>query len=911
MPDPDRTEPGGVEFGLLGPLRIASGGAELALTSPRSRVFLALLVLNAGRQVSLQAFADAMWGEALPKNPRRAVQLCAVRVRARLERIGAGEVIVTCPDGYRLDVPPGRTDLGRVEELLRGGGDELTAVTAALGLWRGEPLVDVPSESLQREVVPGLVERRLRLIERRNDILLDAGNAAALVGELVPLTAAHPLREAFCHQLMRALHHCGRRAEALDAFHRFRTSLGEELGLDPGEEIRALHAAILTGGPDGGPPRLPVPRQLPPGTAVFTGRGTELAALDGLLDAREQPVVGVLTGTAGVGKTTLAVHWARRIADAFPDGQLFADLRGHHPGRALSPQQVQARFLRTLGVRGEDVPADAEELTALYRSTMDGRRTLMLLDNAGSADQVRPLLPGAAGSLVLVTSRDVLLSLIAGHGAHRVNLDLFTLAEARELLERRIGPERVAAEPRAADDIIAASARLPLALAIAAARAVIGREDRLGDLAAQLRGGIGAFDTDSAATDVRAVFSWSYRALGAGAARMLRLLSLHPGPHVTVPAAASLAGLTTRDAARLLAELTRAHLVTESAGRHTLHDLMREYAAELAAAEETPADREAATGRVLDHYLHTAHAASAVVNPLQTRETLAAPLPGVRPEPVAGTATEWLTAEQDVLLAVLDRASATGHHRRAWQLARALSGHFERQGDWAHWTGCQHAALAAAERLADPALRAKAHRGLGRVHVRLARIEDAEHHFTAALELHRSIGDLPGEAHIAADLAILHEQQGRYPQALEHALRALALHEPHTAGHAYALNTVAWCYARTGRYELALDHGHRALAATRELNAPGGEIAVLDTIGYAHHHLRRYPEAIASYRESIATAERLGDRFNLAMTLDNLGDTYTAMGDDASALDAWHRAEAILDELRHPALRRVREKLRG
>jgi len=916
---------------VLGPLRVTAGGTELELTSPLSRTFLALLVLNAGRQVTLSEFADALWGAELPKNPRRAVQLCAVRVRAQLDRIGAGDIVVTCPDGYRLDVPPDATDLGGVTNRLReadaAAADdaerELAAVTAALGLWRGEPLADVPSDELQREVAPGLREKRLQVLERRIEILLRRGSAAELVDELVTLTARHPLREGLCGQLMQALHHCGRRGEALDVYHRFRRRLSDEFGVDPSASMRTLHAAILTGGQDEGrgaePLRLPVPRQLPASAAAFSGRKAGLAELDELLtvmNGSSGPVVGVVTGTAGVGKTTLAVHWARRVSDEFVDGQLFADLRGYHPGQALSPDRVQARFLRTLGVRGEDIPTEADELTAMYRSTIDGRRLLMVLDNANSADQVRPLLPSGPGCLAVVTSRDALLSLIAVDGASRVDLELFDMAEARELLARRLGPERLAVEPQAADDMIAASARLPLALAIAAARAVIDRGAPLSALAEQLRGGLDAFDTASDLTDVRAVFSWSYHALSPDAARMLRLLGLHPGPHLTAPAAASLGGLPVKTAGKLLDELLRANLVIEPVpGRFALHDLMREYAAELLSAEEPEADRDQAVRRLLDHYLHNGYAAVTVIDPTLTGEGPGNALPEVLLEEMADhdAAMNWITAEQEVLLSLLDWAADAGFDRQVWHLVWVLVPYFDRAGNWAQLINCMEAALKAGERLGEPRLQARAHRGLGNIHFRAARKEDADRHFEAALALCRGDGDLVGEAHIEMGLAAFREQQGRHPEALEHALRALELHERlgDSASHANALNSVACCYTQVGQHQLALDHGRQALAAFRELKAPNAESSALDTIGEAYQKSGRFTEAIDTFQEAIRLARQVGNRFYTARSLDNLGDTYHAMGDQTAAHDAWHQAEAILDEIQHPAVRQVRDKLAG
>jgi len=919
--------PGGIAFGVLGPLRVATGGTELELTSPRSRIFLALLVLNAGRQVSLSEFADALWGADLPKNPRRAVQLCAVRVRAQLDRIGAGDLVVTCPDGYRLDAPPDATDIGGVTIRLReadaaaDAGRELAAVTAALGLWRGEPLADVPSEELQRQVVPGLREKRLLLMERRIDILLGLGNATELVDELLTLTARHPLREGFCGQLMQAMHHSGRRAEALDVYHRFRRRIGDEFGVEPSESLRTLHAAILTGRPDEGsgaePLRLPIPRQLPASAPGFSGRKGEIAELDELLTVMYEssgPVVGVVTGTAGVGKTTLAVHWARRVADEFVDGQLFADLRGYHPGQALSPDRVQARFLRTLGVRGEDIPTDADELTALFRSTIDGRRLLMVLDNANSAEQVRPLLPSGPGCLAVVTSRDALLSLIAVDGASRVDLELFDMAEARELLARRLGPERLALESQAADDIIAASARLPLALAIAAARAVIDRGAPLSALAEQLRDGLDAFDTASDLTDVRSVFSWSYRALSPDAARMLRLLGLHPGPHLTAPAAASLGGLPVKTAATLLDELSRANLVIEQVpGRFALHDLMREYAVELVSADEAEADRDRAVRRLLDHYLQNGYAAVDVIDPLLTGDGPGDALPEVVLEEMADfdAAMEWITAEQEVLLSILDWAADAGFDREVWQLVWVLFPYLMRQGNTAQCLSCLQSALKAGERLGEPLLQARAHRGLGNLYVRAASIADADRHFETALTLYRGGGDLSGEAHVEVGLAAFREQQGRHPEALEHALRAMELHERlgDRGSHANALNSVACCYIQVGQYQLALDHGRRALAAFRELKAPEAESAAMDTIGEAYQKSGQFTEAIESYREAVRLARQAGTRVYTARSLEGLGDAHHAIGDNAAARDAWRQAETILGELEHPALAQVRNKL--
>ncbi|MEU5874064.1 BTAD domain-containing putative transcriptional regulator [Glycomyces sp. NPDC047369] len=923
-PQPSRAE---AEFGVLGPLRVASGGTELELTAPRLRTFLAALVLKAGAKVGFNELADAVWGADLPRNPRRAVQLCAVRVRAQLERIDAAHLVATCPDGYRLDLPADRTDVGRVRRRVAeadaaegDGARELAAIDAALDDWRGEPLADVPSESLHREVVPGLTEQRLTLIERRAALLLHAGNPADLVDELVALTARYPLRERLWAGLMEALHRTGRRGEALDAYHRYSRLLRDELGIDPSEAVLALHKSILTSRsetePDTATP-LTVPRQLPSDTVAFTGRAAELAGLDALLaakDASPTPLVAVVTGTAGVGKTALAVHWARGAADEFPDGQLFVNLRGYHRDHALGPQRVLARFMRALGVRGEDVPEDPDELAAAYRSAMDGRRMLIVLDNANGSDQVRPLLPGSAGSLVLVTSRDVLLGLIAEEGATQLELDLPSLAESRRMLSRRIGPERLAAESRAADDIIAASARLPLALAIAAAQAVAKRGSRLSALAEQLREGLDAFGAPSSETDVRAVFSWSYRSLSPDAARLLRLLGLHPGPDITAAAAAGLCGCTPESAARQVAELVRVNLLAEhTPGRYALHDLMREYSVELLHAEESETDRDRAARGVLGHYLRTGYDAAALINP-QRADLVSGEVPAAaHPEAVADydSATAWFAAETEVLLAVADWAAIAGYDRQVWQLVWVLAGYLERQGAWTQWVACQQDALAAAERLGDANLLAYAHSGIGRAYARMSRAEDADRHYSRALELHRGLGDLSGQSRIETSLAMLHERLGRYDRALEHALRAVEVEQQlgDSTGDANARNMVAWCYAKSGRQRLALDWGRQARDGYRRIGEPGGEAAALDTIGCAYHELGRFTEAIDHYRQSIELNRRLGDRYFEAIGLLNLGDSQAASGDRDAARDSWGLAETILDELQHPDVAQARERL--
>jgi NB-ARC domain/Bacterial transcriptional activator domain len=447
---------------------------------------------------------------------------------------------------------------------------------------------------------------------------------------------------------MRALHVAGRSAEALERYAATRQLLAEELGTDPGPQLQRLHQSILRGDvltPSATTTRAPVvPAQLPFGVAGFTGRIDQLARLDTLLrELAHGPtavVISAVSGTAGVGKTALAVHWAHRVADRFPDGQLYVNLRGFDAGgQVMDPAEAVRRFLDALGVPAERIPVDLDAQAALYRSLLAGRRMLVVLDNARTTAQVRPLLPGARTCLVLVTSRNQLSGLVAADGAHPIILDLLTLDEAWELLARRLGSDRTTAEPDAVAEIITACARLPLALAIVGARAATHPHLPLHTLAGELRDSgdrLGTLTTDDPTTDVRAVFSWSYHALTPDAARLFRLLGLHPGPDISIAATASLAALSLPQVRVLLAELAGANLLVErTPNRYSLHDLLRAYAGDLAHTHDSDQQRHATTHRMLDHYLHTAHTAARQLYPARDPLPITPPQPDVVPEHTA------------------------------------------------------------------------------------------------------------------------------------------------------------------------------------------------------------------------------------------------------------------------------------
>jgi tetratricopeptide (TPR) repeat protein/transcriptional regulator with XRE-family HTH domain len=697
--------------------------------------------------------------------------------------------------------------------------------------------------------------------------------------------------------------------------------LADALGLADAERALLIAAAQDEREQSRLPAPARVPRQLPADVAGFTGRMRQLRQLDALLagdgGVPTAVVISAIAGSAGVGKTALAVHWAHQVADRFPDGQLYVNLRGFDPAAApTEPATALRGFLEALAVPSPRIPANLDAQAALYRSVLAQRRTLVVLDNARDAEQVRPLLPGAPGCMTVVTSRNQLTGLVVTEHAHALIVDLLSTEEARVLLGRRLGAGTVAADPAAVDEIVTRCARLPLALAIVAARAAT-RTVPLSALAVELRdaqGRLDAFDTGDAASDLRAVFSWSYDRLGTDAARLYRLLGVHPGPDFTAPAAGSLAGIPTDQVIPLLKELTQAHLVTEHVpGRYAFHDLLRAFAAELVNATDRLTERQDALERVLDHYLHTAHAAATLLHPLRRRFTLARPAPRVEPESFTDDdeALGWFAADHAVLIAAIHRAAGAGYDRHAYQLAWCLTDYLDWRGHWRDWAATQEAALQAAERLGEPAAQVLAHRGLAGASARQGDYDRARTHLLRALDLLGGQGDASGRAQIHLNLSKVSGRQNRRDDAVGDGLRALDLYRAagDRVGEADALGAVGWSYSLLGEHRLGVTYCRHALAVHRELGNREGEAATLDSLGHAYHHLGRHSQAIACYQRAIELCRTLKNRYYEAFSLSHLGDTHSAAGDPDAAHRQWWLAVEILDELGHSEANQVRAKL--
>jgi tetratricopeptide (TPR) repeat protein/transcriptional regulator with XRE-family HTH domain len=699
-----------------------------------------------------------------------------------------------------------------------------------------------------------------------------------------------------------------------------RPKLAEALAVSADQIEELLVAGEVSGSPRD---RAAVPRQLPAAVADFTGRAAELTALTRILDdARTEGtpgtvVISAIGGTAGVGKTALALHWAHRIADRFGDGQLYVNLRGYDPAQPLTAAQAIRGFLDALGVPAERIPPGPEAQAALYRSLLADRRMLIVADNARDEQQVRPLLPASNGTMVLITSRSQLSGLAAAQGARLLTLDVLRRTEAVQLLTARFGTARAAGEPAAVNEIARLCAFLPLALAVAAARAATRPRFPLAALAAELAdeaGRLDALDAGDPASSVRAVFSWSTRQLTGEAARMFRLLGLHPGRDISVAAAASLAALAEPQAGGLLRELARAHLIAECApGRYVFHDLLRAYSADQARHADSRDEREAAIGRVLDHYLHTASAAALLLVPSKEPVVLAPPRPGVAPGRPADKlqAMAWFEAEHRVLLAAVSLAAGSGFDAHAWQLPWAMASFLQARGHWQEWAATQRTALAAATRLGDTAAQALSSRLLALACTALGDHDQAVSHYASSLALYQRLGNRLGEASIQQGLSLLANGQGRYADALGHAEQALRLYQAvgDKANEAEALNNVGWYCGLLGDYQQARAFCRQALTLCAETGDRWAEGDAWDSLGYAEHHLGNLADAVACYRRAFSLKQEVGDRFAAADTLTHLGDTHRAAGEPAEAREAWQQALAILEDLQHPDAGQVRAKL--
>ncbi|MET7373288.1 AfsR/SARP family transcriptional regulator [Micromonospora arida] len=928
-----------LHFDLLGPLTVSWDDRPVALGSTKQQLVLAALLLRPGEAISANELMTMVWGD---QPPASAAANLRTYLRGLRQALGcaAGERrrILTTPGGYLLRVEPDERDVDRFDAAAARGraalaaGDPAAAqpeLALALGMWRGPAFAGLPLPRLLAGRVARITERRLLTEEDHAAARLALGEAAQVIPRLRALLDRHPLRQRAWSQLMTGLYQIGDIAGAMAAFQQARRALAEETGMDPGPELTRLHDDILHHrlGQQGATTR-PAddasagaapgrPQQLPLALPGFVGRSAELDLLDATLGARpERPAtvdIVTISGMAGVGKTTLALHWAHRAADRFPDGQLYVNLRGYDDADAVSPADALVDFLEALGVPVGRIPNSVDARAGLYRSLLASRRMLVVLDNSRDADQVRPLLPGVGQCAVLVTSRDQLSSLTVAEGARPLTLEVLTAAESTRLLRSRLGDDRVIAEAAATSEVIESTGRLPLALSIVAARLTARPTFPIDAVAAQLRPSESRLE-QLADGDVRRIFSWSYRALSTEAARLLRLLGLHPGPDLTGDAAAALLGRPRATVTPLLKELTRLHLLTEHLPeRYALHDLLRSYAAELAQASDLAEERRAAARRMYDHYLHSAHPGAVLLQPTWAAIELEPPMPANvhAPMPDRVVAASWFHAEHPVLLRVLRQAAETGFERYACQLAWSLAAYLAPRGMFQEQLAAQQAALAAAQRIGDVRAQAQASRMLARALMRLGDQHAAEHHVQRALELYEQLEDLDSLALILRQYTEHCTQYGRLDEALKHSAEALRVSQliGNRYAEARALNVKGYLHALTGDYHQAVVDCAEALAQQEAIDDRVGQAATLDSLGFAYHRLGDPARAAACYEQSVQRFQESANRYHEGLTLVRLGEAREAMADPPAAAEAWQRAIRIYDDLGDPAADVVRQLL--
>jgi DNA-binding SARP family transcriptional activator len=943
-------------------LLVTQDGAAVRLPRGRAGVLLAVLAMSAGRTVGNGRLAGLIWDDDQPEHSRASLHTVVARLRGLVP--GA---VVTVGDGYLLDIDPERVDLLRFRRLVRDAGEAadpgpaLGLLDQALELWRGEPLTDLKSAALDRDVVPGLTDEYLSAVQQHAELELAAGQHARVIAGLRRLATLYPLREPLWGQLMRALAGVGRPAEAINEYHRAREVLAVQLGLDPSPELQDLYRRLLQAdgrqetaarspaapGPeaheDGTAAGLP--RRLPADTGVFTGRQAELARLltlgEPAADSARRPgavVISAIDGMAGVGKTALAVHAAHQLASRFGDGQLFIDLHGYtHGYPPRTPDQALETFLRAMGVPPQQIPRDTDERAALYRERLAGTRTLIVLDNAADEAQVRPLIPGDAGCLVLITSRRKLKSL---DDAHIVAVDVMPEPDAVALLSAVADTRRIDAGDPGAPEVVALCGRLPLAVRIAGALLRNRPAWSLADLAARLRAAHTRLDAlADGDRDLAAVFGLSDRNLADGQRRLYRQLGLIPGPEIDAYAAAALAGTDPGDADRLLQDLVDHNLLLEpAAGRYRMHDLVRVHARDLA-ADQPAGEREAALGRLLDYYQQNALRADASIARHGQPEP-AGPVPGHAPTlPDADTARAWLRAERANLGACLRYAVEGGHDERTIALSAGLANLLRTDGPWPSALTAHAAAAAAADRLGDQSGQARALTELGIVRYKSGDYPGAVDSLRTALNLYRKAGDKPGQAHaqrelgtaltLAVDfpgaedslrtaldlyrqtgdrpgqaeaqtvLGIVRYKTGDYPCAEENLRTALRLfrEEGDQLGQAHALTELVEVQTLTGAYQAAVRSGEAAVLIARQMGDQLRLATAMMQLGMAQRMTSDYDNAARNEEAAHEVYLDLGDRFGQANTLTELAEVRRLTGDYPGAARDLEQAIGIYRDL--------------
>jgi DNA-binding SARP family transcriptional activator/Flp pilus assembly protein TadD len=898
-----------LEFGVLGPVRAVRDGRELGLGGPKPRAVLALLLVDAGRVVPSEYLAEVLWRGSPPPGAAKTLRSYVSRLRTV---VGPEAALMAQGGGYAIVVEPDRVDAARFERLVGAARDALGRGEAAaaagrfgeaLALWRGRALADVSEvEPLALEATR-LEELRLVALEGRIEADIERGVAGEVTGELERLVAEYPVRERLWRLLVLALYRAERQADALAAYRRARQMLAEELGIEPGEELRQLEGAVLRR--EVPPPATAaVTRTLPRDVASFTGRGAELGRLLGdLAAAATGGVVGIcaIGGMAGIGKTTLAVHAAHRLVERFPDGQLFLPLHAHTPGqRPVDPADALASLLLAAGVGARQIPPGVEARAARWRDYLAGKKVLLVLDDTSGHEQVRPLLPGTAGSLVLITSRRRLAAL---EDATVISLDTLAPDEAAELLARLAGWPDLGAGDAGVGEIARLCGYLPLAIGMVASQLRHHPAWTTVGLAADLaaaRDRLGVMRAEN--LSVAAAFDLSYQDLTSDQQRLFRRLGLHPGPDIDACAAAALDGTTTETARRGLEGLYGQHLITEpTPGRYRLHDLLREHARSLAASDD-PATCEAAAGRLLDYYLHAALAAGSHIPP---QRITSVSLPPARPPdcapPIAtqSQASSWLEAERANLSAAAGYAAATGRTQHAMVIPAVITGFLNLGGYWDQDVALLQTAVAAARQAGDRPSQGQLLLLLGLAQWMTDDVAGATATLRQALALYRDLGDPAGQGDAINGIGYVCLITNDYPAATASLRQALELCRSigHRLGQANALSGLGTVYRLTGNYPAAATSLQQALELFRGIGHRAGEYDALSELAIVQTLTGDYPAAATTFEHVLALQRDAGDRFGQAFMLRELGRLQRLTGDYRAAAASQQQALAEFRDL--------------
>jgi DNA-binding SARP family transcriptional activator len=941
-----------MRFRLLGPLEIQAGEDDWrGIGAPKWRSVLAALLINAGQIVPADALINEVWGETPPAKAGNLISIYVLRLR-RLLGDTDSTILATRAPGYQLRLRPGDTDAQVFETLVREGrrayaaGDPERAaaqLAEALALWHGSPLADVPPTPLIETEAERLADLRLDAAELRITAELACGSHAQVIPELRRLLADHSLRENLWLLLMRALDGAGRHAEALEAYGQARSVLAEELGVDPGAELRQCYAELLAkdealtrdasdapgsisagtvtassglassapAPPEARVPRpVPVPAQLPADVADFTGRDDQVRHLVDVLssagadDESGAVRIALVAGAGGLGKTSLAVHAAHRARGTFSDGQLYVDLLGATP-HPLPAGDVLARFLRDLGVDGREIPVDEDERAARYRTILAGRRMLIVLDNARDAAQVRSLLPGSASCAVLVTTRSRMADLAS---TRLVDLNVLDDDEALTLFTRVVGDERAAAEPEATAELLLACAGLPLAIRICAARLATRSGWTIQAMANRLRDTRRRLDElrvgDLA---VRASFQVSFTTLPASAqpdgidpADAFRMLGLWHGPSISSAAAAALFGTTEDPASDALEILVDARLLeSTSPDRYKFHDLLRVYSSERAVADLPEQARNAAIARLLEWYMRTADAASTAVVPGRYDIPL---VPAGAASPLSFSTAEealaWYDDERVNLVAATRQAAESGLHEIAWRLPAPLFQLFSSRGNWTDGIATNRIALQSARQVGDRQGEAWILNNLGHA-LGFTHHDEGIDCLERSLAIRREIGDRMGEGQAANNLADAYHWLGRTDEALELYRLALELNRKvgRRHGEGIALVNLGWTLLDLARAEEAIDYLLQAQQAFAEVGYADGVGYALHILGRCYLLLGRDADALECLPQALASHQATGNRRRQAATLRSLADAQNRAGLAAEARESWTQAAAIFEAL--------------